>query len=448
MSYGKRLKSVWPLAVYERAETFSEVDGTARRSILWNRPTGARRFLVADEVGLGKTVVAQEVIRGLMRGRRRPLVVFYFASNLNIAHQNRRKLLEVLEDRNDRLKAAATADRLTLVPLARQPKHPRLNLYTFTPETSIPLRKARATSGRMEERALLRNLLLGRYPSLAHDLPDSMFQGRARRRWTRDADKFVPVEDIRGWQLYLLKALRAEFAWPRGVDAVEGLRAEAKSLGGRGYGRLLARLRSALAFAAIERLKPDLIIFDEFQKFRELLIDSRTRKVSTDRVTLALRGDGHPRDPGLLLLSATPYRLYSTRGEDLRDESHHREFFELIGFLFGANGSRKRPEIEEAFEKFRTEMERPELDNDGSIAARDRIQSLLRPVMSRTERPTIGEVHSGLSPKEPISSQVNAADLRVFTNFAWRLRNGKTTIQTRYSMGVGALLALNPIPVK
>ena len=66
------------------------------------RPTGARRFLVADEVGLGKTVVAQEVIRGLMRGRRRPLVVFYFASDLSIAHQNRRKLLEVLEDRNDR----------------------------------------------------------------------------------------------------------------------------------------------------------------------------------------------------------------------------------------------------------------------------------------------------------------------------------------------------------
>ena len=30
-------------------------------------PTGSRRFLVADEVGLGKTVVAQHVIHKILR---------------------------------------------------------------------------------------------------------------------------------------------------------------------------------------------------------------------------------------------------------------------------------------------------------------------------------------------------------------------------------------------
>jgi len=63
---------------------------------------GHRHFLVADEVGLGKTVVAQGVIRELMSQKRdhenRPLVVFYVCSSLAIAAQNKRKLLEVLPE--------------------------------------------------------------------------------------------------------------------------------------------------------------------------------------------------------------------------------------------------------------------------------------------------------------------------------------------------------------
>src|SRR5258708_9836782 len=75
---------------------------------------GPRRFLVADEVGLGKTVVARTVIRDLMKNRRRPLVVFYVSSNLNIAHQNRGKLLELLPTETEQKAASAAADRLTL----------------------------------------------------------------------------------------------------------------------------------------------------------------------------------------------------------------------------------------------------------------------------------------------------------------------------------------------
>ena len=63
---------------------------------------GPRRFLVADEVGLGKTVVARAILTELIKGRRRPLVVFYVTSNLSIAHQNRTKLLELLPTEDER----------------------------------------------------------------------------------------------------------------------------------------------------------------------------------------------------------------------------------------------------------------------------------------------------------------------------------------------------------
>ena len=71
------------------------------------RQDGLRRFLVADEVGLGKTVMARMIVSEMMKRQRRPLVVFYVASNLNIAHQNRAKLLELLPTEIEQKEASA-----------------------------------------------------------------------------------------------------------------------------------------------------------------------------------------------------------------------------------------------------------------------------------------------------------------------------------------------------
>lgn len=50
---------------------------------------GSKRFLVADEVGLGKTVVAQQIIQHLAgRERKGPLVVYYITNGQRVAHQN------------------------------------------------------------------------------------------------------------------------------------------------------------------------------------------------------------------------------------------------------------------------------------------------------------------------------------------------------------------------
>ena len=45
---------------------------------------GRRRFLVADEVGLGKTVVAREVIRKLSGGGSKRFTVYYVTSNTKV----------------------------------------------------------------------------------------------------------------------------------------------------------------------------------------------------------------------------------------------------------------------------------------------------------------------------------------------------------------------------
>ena len=58
---------------------------------------GSQRFLLADEVGLGKTMVARGVLDRARRGAthgRKGLVCVYLCSNLEIAEQNRDKLTD------------------------------------------------------------------------------------------------------------------------------------------------------------------------------------------------------------------------------------------------------------------------------------------------------------------------------------------------------------------
>ncbi len=78
--------------------------------------SGPRRFLVADEVGLGKTLVAQGILQHLASGSH-PFNVFYVCSSLTIASQNRDSLLEALPPA-DREKALVKVDRPTLLPWA------------------------------------------------------------------------------------------------------------------------------------------------------------------------------------------------------------------------------------------------------------------------------------------------------------------------------------------
>ncbi len=147
--------------------------------------------------------------------------------------------------------------------------------------------------------------------------------------------------------------------------------------------RLMGSLRTSLAMAALHVIRPDLIIFDEFQKFRSLLIDPP--KASPDPLTRALRGSGRRDDPALLSLSATPYRPYSSRQDEAAGLSHHQDFFDFIHVLFGAE-TKGLNDLEMALREFGKQMLLKEPDYERLRVLRDSIQKRLTPVLSRTER--------------------------------------------------------------
>jgi hypothetical protein len=113
-----------------------------------------RRFLVADEVGLGKTLVARGIIAKTIEhlwDRTNRIDIVYVCSNADIARQNINRL------QISGCQEFALSSRATLLPiaLAAMQNH-RVNFISFTPGTSLDLKDS---TGLARERALLYWLL-------------------------------------------------------------------------------------------------------------------------------------------------------------------------------------------------------------------------------------------------------------------------------------------------
>lgn len=364
-----------------------------------------RRFLVADEVGLGKTVVAQHVIRRMAARLGRPLVVFYLCSNLAIARQNRRKLLELLPP-DERYDADCQVDRLSLLPAYERPSHPKLHLYSLTPDTSIPIRRKHRRDGRQEERALVHALVERAWPHFFTEWKRNVFQRSATVHWRSTVKNQRRKAGNTALREAFVRSVRQEFNLQPYQQLLPVLR-DLEDL------ELIAHLRNALAASAVEEVQPDLVVFDEFQRFRDLLspkLDEAER-----RVIGRLRGDDVDNPPALLLLSATPYRLFSRRWEDEAGSSHRSEFFELVEFLYGGDtaAKEKRKKCEDGFFALETELRKGCPKSHDATMARAEIEDLLRPIMARTERASHDdgwvELHT-----EKIPATISRQDLAVF----------------------------------
>ncbi|MEO7177383.1 MAG: hypothetical protein ABIW83_00925, partial [Allosphingosinicella sp.] len=223
---------------------------------------GSRRFLIADEVGLGKTVAARAIAERLRARRRRPLNIVYLCPNLEIAAQNLTKLGTLQPGWKQ------PADRLSLVAAEPLAGDPRYRIFCYTPDTSLPGWRGGSRTGRASERSLIASLLARRAPNswlriraverkdegerhhpwFPHDLPDEpKHLGQAFGQALRQTLRLGPGDFDEGLGRWL-----DEYK----LDIAE----------------LILRSRAALALVAlaIPACRPDLIILDEFHRFADL----------------------------------------------------------------------------------------------------------------------------------------------------------------------------------
>lgn len=389
----------------------------------------AVRFLVADEVGLGKTHVAKGVVAQVIdhlqsEGDVRHDIV-YVCSNAAIARQNLRKLvprgIEPLED----------VERLTMLPLARlddgRAGGSGINLLAITPGTS--LRFGRQT-GRFEERCLAYTFLRALWGAQVMNRRGrwifwhgvSAENGDERlRAW--EASRRRKVDNLVGDFGELLDEadarrhtegrppLRQVFdglvdrlAWRRHFpDELQDARRD-----------LIGEVRRTMAVVGITALQPDLVILDEFQRFKDLL----TADPKDFASNLAHRLFDHVdaatgRPTRTLLLSATPYRMYTTADE--ADADHYEDFFTTCRFLF--RDEAKLADLKASFAALRSSLTRPDRLGDAEGWC-NRIADQLRSVMARTERLAATPDRDGMLEERSSAVEVAAGDVRSYVRFA------------------------------
>jgi hypothetical protein len=363
-----------------------------RRLYLDNDST--KRFLVADETGLGKTHVARGIIAKTIEHLQdneaiKRIDIIYVCSNVDIADQNLRKLTVTGKHR------ATPATRLTMLvaqpdllkPISEDASKP-VTFVSFTPATSFDFGWQ---TGKAEERAVLYLLLSesneyqrGEHTALRRILQGSVtklenFNGyieSKRRELEGKGDQLRWEPGIKKLFLSTLNRSKLSRQIEELIESVRGrqsLTAEQQ----KAARQITAELRQMLARCSVKALEPDLIILDEFQRFSDLLVTGDGCSEAAELANHLFDQD----DARVLLLSATPYKPYTLAEEAEKGEDHYRDFFKTLNFLDTGNG--RADGIRGDLADFRRSI----LAGHRVEEIRIRLEEQLTKLLCRTERP-------------------------------------------------------------
>ena len=362
---------------------------------LFEASDSSSRFLVADEVGLGKTLVARGIIARAIEhlwDTTERIDIIYICSNASIARSNLPKLQV---GGSESMSLPATRLTMLATQLAdTQFRDSKLNFVSFTPSTSFELGRS---TGQSRERILLYYLLNDQIDSRRHTGLKNLLQGTIRRsgRWremiqeSKDLPLDEPIKEEFGkrfkaadWRDLLEETIDRWFRRLRPKGLPEKARQERNDR--------IGRLRRLLAECCLSALDPDLVIMDEFQRFKTLL-ETREGDPAAELAQALVQHEtvkeGHP--VRTLLLSATPYKLYTTDAEKGGEDDHYGDFVATTRFLL--NDERQLGGLEQSISEFRRALKNAahEVGYGGHADvtdAKEAVERLLRRVMARTER--------------------------------------------------------------
>jgi hypothetical protein len=312
-------------------------EATAERILEIFKHKNQNRILLADEVGLGKTIIANAVVKKVSEWHQKELhddhfKVIYVCSNISIANQNYQKLGVRDEDCFNISESRLSMQHLKIYQNAGR-DHSYQQLIPLTPATSFTMTGGQ---GIKSERALM-NPFLRRFRGLSA-YPETLSQflrfEKGLKGWELsineyeqrvvecDADTGCYIHDI----LEKLDTLIPDELYREILNICSsGHVFQIKSAKRRD---IINALRRIFAQISLNKLEPDLVIMDEFQRFKDLI---SPRDDESGMLSKRFLSDTNTK---VLLLSATPYKPYSTL-EELANEDggHYEEFMQVMDFL-------------------------------------------------------------------------------------------------------------------
>ena len=421
-----------------------------------------KSFLIADEVGLGKTIIAKGLIakayQAFKPSKENPTFnVIYICSNQSLAKTNLRKLnfsrdVSLVEDPLNRLIYLAYNDK----------KDPQtLRFDSLTPSTSFNLSNK---SGVKDERAIIYALLTHyvEFSKRKNGLKWLLKSGVSKDNWekaiketyTNRKEYFRPklfrqykdklqteyVDETSAPKLYRSLGLT------KSTSVWTVLLRSCQEIDGRNYknitykNELIFHLRHILTKICLEYLGAELIILDEFQRYSDLIdqgIDEISPAVELARAVFDLK------DTKVLMLSATPFKPFTTQCDEDSGENHYKEFMKVLKFLM--NG--KQLEFWQSFESDRRKLFSLiyETKVDSELAnlpdlteTKLRIQNRYLQGMVRTERTLVSDDKNLMvkTSKSEVINKLSEAD--IFDFIALDAVNQKI-------MEIGKFRSMNPI---
>jgi hypothetical protein len=381
------------------------------------------RFLVADEVGLGKTLVARGVIARTIDhlwDTVDRIDIIYICSNQSIARAN----LPKLQVSGEEERSFALATRLTMLATELAPKKgqpslgdSKVNFVSFTPATSFHMGHS---GGMAKERRVLFHLLRPLFRSRCTGLMNLLQGGVSRTDKWRYLLKHEEVPLDPGIRRRFRTAVRAHTDLrPRIKDVIDTWFRKQRKAWPRearvARNELLGELRRLLAECCIQALEPDLIILDEFQRFKSVLEHRPEFRDPAAEIAQALfqaeTPEGHP--VRTLLLSATPYKLYTADAE-IEHEDHYEDFIATTRFLMG-DDEHSVGQLKRDLAEFGSALKRAATGQEiDVIPAKNKVEHRLRKIIARTERISATEAHDAMIEEPKIELQLRASDVRQY----------------------------------
>lgn len=384
---------------------------------------GRSRFLIADEVGLGKTIVAkgivamayQKFLKTKKRTGKKEFHVVYICSNQSLAAQNIQKLNFMESD--DYVKRSIGR----LIFLARQEEDTGLNfrISTLTPGTSFHVTKS---TGYWEERALIFTLLThyatfrredrrkGLQTLLRGTVRDIHWWKQTLNDYYRNRYNEVRSDLFQSFRTKLRSTLITVEKCPKTIrtfPVVENkpiwdslmhitINTDKRKAGHNDFQyEIIRQLRRVLTEECLEYLDADLYILDEFQRFKDL-IDENNHSPAAQLAHSVFDMPGAK----VLLLSATPFKPYTNAFNIENGEDHYKEFTSVLQFLMKKRPASFWDEYDVIRKKFFDMLRRPEEITSNIRQAREvkgSLESIYSSVMVRTERLGNSELDDSLT---------------------------------------------------
>ena len=341
------------------------------------------RYLVADEVGLGKTIIARGVIQELYKKKSagKTLNIIYICSNQVLARQNLRKLAP-LEDPENYSR---------LIFMVEQPETDLdFRISTLTPGISFKLTQSK---GIVDERAILFRLLRATAFKKSSPLEirrlDKLMRGDCGdKSWNAKKDQYLSddykmrdnieslflVEIKRSGLEKQIRQYLADTQTHREVDIIVGL-------------------RHAVTNIVLDHLiEADLFILDEFQRFQSLIETTTSDEEGLSEIAQTAKKVFDNPKHRVLLLSATPFTPYATQWDTESGDDHLESFDKVLKFLADTKQSTTFQDIKNGQKKYFESLTQRQANpaalvtEEQFLANKLKLEEAYLSLLSRTER--------------------------------------------------------------